>query len=160
MPGYRIRQLNESDRPWVQHLLTEHWGAYTIVTRGRVHQADELPGFVAEVDGERCGLVTYRIEDEQCEVISLNSLRAGRGVGTALLDAARASAREAGCQRIWLITSNDNLPAVRFYQRRGWRLVAVHRGALDEARRLKPEIPLVGLDGIPLHDEIEMELPP
>jgi ribosomal protein S18 acetylase RimI-like enzyme len=154
-----IRQLDENDRPWVQHLLTTHWGTCTIVTRERMHQADELPGFIAELDGERCGLITYRIEDEQCEMISLNSLREGCGVGTALLAAAQTAARQAGCQRVWLITSNDNLPAVRFYQRRGWRLVAIHRGALDDARRLKPEIPLTGIDGIPLHDEIEMEVP-
>ena len=139
-------------------MLTERWGSARIITRGRVHQADRLPGFVAEVEKERAGLVTYRIEDDQCEVLSLDSLREGLGVGSALLEAVRAVAREGGCRRMWLITTNDNLAAVRFYQKRGWRLVAVHRNARDESRRLKPEIPSIGINGIPLRDEIELEL--
>jgi len=69
-----------------------------------------------------------------------------------------AEVEENGCRRVWLITSNDNLDALRFYQRRGLRLVAVHRGAIDEARRVKPSIPATGEYGIPVRDEIELEL--
>ena len=47
---------------------------------------------------------------------------------------------------------------MRFYQKRGFVLVAVHRNALAESRRLKPEIPLIGIDDIPLRDEIELEM--
>lgn len=153
-----IRALHTSDRPWVTRLLNEHWHSTAIVTRGRVHRAERLPGFVARQQEQPIGLVTYQIEADQCEIVSLNSLRARRGIGTALVDAVGEAARAAGCRRVWLITTNDNLPALRFYQKRGWRLVAVHRNALDESRRLKPEIPLVGADGIPLHDEIELEM--
>ena len=70
----------------------------------------------------------------------------------------RQAAREAGCGRVWLITTNDNLRALRFYQRRGFRLVAVHPDALERSRELKPSIPEIGLDGIPLRDELELEL--
>lgn len=158
MPGFDVRPLDLSDRAWVARLLTEHWSSTRLIARGRVHNADELPGFVAEAGGEPIGLVTYRLEEEQCEVVTLNSLREGIGVGSALLDAVRTAASQAGCRRMWLITTNDNLHALRFYQKRGWHLVAVHRDALDESRRLKPEIPLIGIDGIPLRDEIELEL--
>jgi DNA-3-methyladenine glycosylase I len=91
--------------------------------------------------------------------VTLNSLREGIGIGTALLDAVREAARKSGCRRTWLITTNDNLHALRFYQKRGWRLTALHRNALDESRRLKPVIPEIGIDGIPLRDEIELEPP-
>ena len=84
---------------------------------------------------------------------------ASGGVGTALLDAVRDAAVQAGCRRIWLITTNDNLRALGFYQKRGYRLVAVHRDALQRSRELKPSIPLVSPDGIPLRDEIELEYP-
>jgi len=80
------------------------------------------------------------------------------GSGTALMEAVAAAARDAGCRRVWLITTNDNLRALRFYQRRGFRLAALHRDALDRSRELKPSIPDVGLDGIPLRDELELEL--
>ena len=87
----------------------------------------------------------------------MNSLAEGEGVGTALLEAVKEAAVIASCERVWLITTNDNLHALHFYQKRGFRLVALYPNALESSRRLKPEIPLTGLDGIPLRDEIELE---
>lgn len=158
MSAIRLRPVQDGDRAWVAALLKEYWASARIVTRGRVHEADHLPGFIAEVEDEPLGLLTYHIEDNQCEVVSLNSLREGLCIGSRLLDAAKEHAQAAGCRRMWLITTNDNLAALGFYQKRGWRLVAIHRDALEESRRLKPEIPRVGIDGIPVRDELELEL--
>jgi hypothetical protein len=58
---------------------------------------------------------------------------------------------------VWLVTTNDNTAAIRFYQRRGWDLVALHRDALDRSRELKPAIPRTGDDGIALRHELELE---
>jgi GNAT superfamily N-acetyltransferase len=104
------------------------------------------------------GLVTYNIEGESCEVVTIDSIRPSSGVGTALIEAVRDIAIKSRCERLWLITTNDNLNALRFYQKWGFVLVAVHRNALDVSRKLKPEIPLIGDDGIPLRDEIELEM--
>ena len=82
----------------------------------------------------------------------------GRWRRLALLNEISRLARTAGCRRIWLITTNDNLPALGFYQRRGMRLIAVYPDALADARKLKPTIPMRGLAGIPLLDELELEL--
>ena len=159
MAPFQVRPLRDDDRPWVAELLEREWGATRIVTRGRVYQADRLPGFVAVRDDRPCGLVTYRLGDGDCEIISINSLVEQIGVGSALIAAVREVAVAAGCRRLWLITTNDNLAALRFYQRRGFRLAALYPNALEVSRRLKPEIPLVGHDGIPLRDELELELP-
>jgi ribosomal protein S18 acetylase RimI-like enzyme len=159
MQSFRIRSGSEEDQDWILRTLNEHWGAARIVTRGIVHEAERLPALIAEMDNERVGLITYRFQEDQCEVISLNSLRESIGIGTALLDAVKDAASKKGCRRLWLITTNDNLAAVRFYQKRGWTLVAVHRGAIAESRKLKPTIPEIGIDGIPIRDEIELELP-
>ena len=158
MSAAAIRPVSPHDRPWVVALLKEYWASTEIVSRGRVHRADRLPGFIAEVEDRPVGLLTYHIERDQCEIVSLNSLREGMWIGSSLLEASRESAQAAGCRRMWLITTNDNLAALGFYQKRGWRLVAIHRDALEESRRLKPEIPRVGIDGIPVLDEIELEL--
>jgi GNAT superfamily N-acetyltransferase len=88
---------------------------------------------------------------------SLNAVAAGKGVGSALLAAVENAVRAAGACRLWLITTNDNVDALRFYQRRGFRLTRLHAGAVDEARRLKPTIPAIGEYGIPIHDEIVLE---
>ena len=160
MRSFLVRPVAAKDAGWVRALLAEHWGSPLVVTKGRAHRADELPGFLAAEGegGERFGLVTYRIEEGECEIVSLNSLRERMGVGAALLEAALEEARCAGCRRAWLVTTNDNLPAVRFYQKRGWRIRAIRPGAIRESRRLKPEIPETGVDGIPIRDEIEMEI--
>ena len=75
-----------------------------------------------------------------------------------LVLAARDIAIQSNCTRLWLITTNDNIPALIFYQNRGFNLVAIHKNALEFSRRLKPEIPMIGLDGIPIRDEIELEM--
>ncbi len=156
-PTIRVRPLGEADRPWANALLIERWGSTRMVTRGIAHDLTQLPGLVAWYGDERAGLLLYRTAGAEWEIVSLDSLPEGQGVGTALLTAIRQLAQEHGCRRLWLITTNDNVFALRFYQKRGFHLVAVYPDAVTEARRLKPEIPLTGLDGIPLRDELELE---
>jgi ribosomal protein S18 acetylase RimI-like enzyme len=129
-----------------------------VVSRGVRHDLRELPTIVAEQDGEIVGIVTYEPGDGDAEVTSLDALRPDRGVGTALLDAVIDVGLSNGWRRLWLVTTNDNTHALRFYQRRGWDLVAVHRGAVDDARSLKPEIPETGDDEIAIRHELELEL--
>jgi ribosomal protein S18 acetylase RimI-like enzyme len=152
-----VQPLRDEDRSWARRLLAARWGSPTIVSRGRAQDASRLAGFVARLDGARAGLATYRIDGDACELVSLDSITENCGVGSALLDAVVSMATEAGCRRLWLITGNDNLNALRFYQKRELRLVALHRDALAESRRIKPEIPERGLHGIPLRDELELE---
>jgi GNAT superfamily N-acetyltransferase len=129
-----------------------------VVSRGVRHDLRELPTLVAEQDGEIVGIVTYAPADDSAEITSLDALRPDRGVGTALLDAVIDVALGRGWRRLWLVTTNDNTHALRFYQRRGWDLVAVHRGAVDDARSVKPEIPETGNDDIAVRHELELEL--
>jgi len=107
---------------------------------------------------ERVGLATYNFEGKDCELVTIQSVRDSEGIGSALLSAVRGAAELAGCRRIWLITTNDNLRALGFYQKRGMSLVAVYRNAMEAARRLKPQIPQIGQNGIPIRDEIELEI--
>jgi ribosomal protein S18 acetylase RimI-like enzyme len=155
-----VRELEALDAEWARDFLTRVAGASRMVSRGRLHECHLLPGFYTEDDGRRTALLTFRIDAAAMEVVSLytDSGDRGRGYGTALLRAASERARREGCARLWLVTTNDNLPAQRFYRARGMRVAAIHEGAVDAARRdLKPEIPLHGVGGVPIHDEIEFE---
>ena len=105
------------------------------------------------------GLLTFRFENGECEVVTLDSFLEGQGVGSTLLSAVRDRAVSEGCHKLWLITTNDNLHALGFYQKWGLKIAAVHRNAMEESRKIKPEIPTLGKNGIPLRDEIEMEMP-
>jgi len=128
-----------------------------MAVHGVLYRPAELEGFVAEEDGEPSGLITYHVDGGACEIVTLDSLFERRGIGSALLDAVVAL----GHARVWLTTTNDNTAAIGFYERHGFRVVAVHEGAVDRARaNLKPEIPLEGRDGVEIHDEVELELQP
>lgn len=150
--------MEPHEHPLTMELLAQRWGSPQIVSRGRVHDASEAGALGAFDDAELVGLATYELSGEECEVLTLDALERGLGIGSALLDAVARKARSAGCRRLWLITTNDNAGAIRFYERRGMRLAAVHRGAVDQARRLKPSIPQFAEDGTRISDELEYEL--
>lgn len=159
VPAFHIRPVASHEAPAIAGLASALWGDDLMVVHGERFYLSRLPGFVAEAGGEIVGLATYTISGAACELISLDSMRPGGGIGSALLGAVEAAARAAGCRRIWLITTNDNLHALGFYQRRGYELAALHRGAVAAARAIKPGIPLLGEGGIPIRDEIELERP-
>ncbi|RKN19791.1 GNAT family N-acetyltransferase [Micromonospora musae] len=154
-----VREAERDDRAGVDALHDREWGGPYVIAHDVRYDLRTVPTLVA-VDGAGAvvGALAFHCDADGLEVVSVVAAVPGEGVGTALLEAAATRARAAGLHRLWLITTNDNLRALRFYQRRGLRLVAVDPGAVDRARRLKPEIPFVGEDGIPLHDELILEL--
>ena len=157
-----IRSAAAPDREWIVSTLSQRWGSTTIVTRDRLRDAAALEALIA-VDTsiatpERVGLLTYQVDGDGVEVVTIDALRRRSGIGTALLARVIQVAEGSGVARVWLITTNDNLRAIRFYQRRGFRITAVDPGAADRARLLKPSIPLVADNGVALHDELELEL--
>ena len=152
-----VRPLGDSDRDWVERLIVERWGAPLVVGRGRSWNPVELPGFAA-LDDDRCvGLATYELDGDACELVTIDAVEEGRGVGTALFGAVVEAAREAGCKRVRLVTTNNNLRALAFYQKRGFRLVALVPGAVDESRRVKASIPKEDSTGLPIRDELHLE---
>lgn len=150
--------ITEENRARANALLMQRWGTTIIISRGVMHDLAEKPGFVARLEPECVGMITYHIAGTNCEITSLDSWCENIGVGSALIDAVKQVALAANCTRLWLITTNDNLRAIGFYQKRGFELVAVHRHAMDKTRELKPQVPLIGMNGIPLRDEIEFEM--
>jgi ribosomal protein S18 acetylase RimI-like enzyme len=113
-----VKPITPDDRESVKRLLLDCWGSIDVVSRGRLHHAEQLPGFIAYANTTLAGVITYRLEDDRCEIVTLNSLRERLGIGTALIDEVKKKAIEAGCHRLWLITTNDNTDALRFYQRK------------------------------------------
>jgi GNAT superfamily N-acetyltransferase len=148
-----VRSKTPDDQPWVDEMLQRMWGGRTIVVHGEAYDAGGLPALIA---GECQGLATFAAERPCAELITLNALMPRQGIGTALLETLAAQCAARGIREIRLTMTNDNLDALRFYQRRGFRIVAVRPGAVDDARRIKPSIPVVGNYAIPRHDEIEM----
>ncbi|HSM70430.1 MAG TPA: GNAT family N-acetyltransferase [Anaerolineales bacterium] len=153
-----LRRLVSDDLPRLRQFWIEHWGGEEMVTRGTVYRPEQLEGFVIEAVGEWLGLVTFIVTNDECEITSINSLREGQGIGTKLLNVIIEEARKKKCRRVFLITTNDNLNALGFYQRHKFELANLYRGAVNESRKIKPGIPLIGYNNIPLRDEIELEM--
>jgi GNAT superfamily N-acetyltransferase len=154
-----IRPVEENDRPTIEWLTTQLWGAPEVAVHNGVFYPAALPGFIAERAGRIAGLVTFEVRDGCLEIATINALDRYRGIGTMLIEAVRAEAKRLGCCQVMLTTTNDNIGALRFYQRRGFRLAAIRPGAVDRTRQLKPEIPRTGDFGIPLRDEIDLTCP-
>jgi len=157
-PEIKIRPVNEGDRPMLSWLVAELWGSELVAVHGTVLRPAELPGFIAERSRRVVGLLTYQMVGEMLEIVTLNAIERRVGIGTMLVEAAAGAARHFRCPEVRLTTTNDNVDALRFYQRRGFRLAELRPGAVDRSRQEKPQIPRVGDHGIPLHDEIDLTL--
>jgi N-acetylglutamate synthase-like GNAT family acetyltransferase len=157
MGKLKIREITKKDNEWIKEKVVKSWGSDIIVSRGKVHIVTDLKGYVGVIDNQIAGLLSYNIEDKSIEIVLLESFVEGAGVGSALIEKVKEKGTELGVEKIWLITSNDNLDALAFYQKRGFRLSAIYRDAINEARKIKPQIPKIGDYDIPIMDEIELE---
>ena len=150
--------ITDLNRQKINGFIRDHWFTTEMVILGEIVDMTVVEGIAAMDGDEIVGLITYRVSGDTCEITSLDSLREGQGIGTALLEQVIALAREKNCLKVSLITTNDNIHAIQFYQKRGFDLVRMHPDSIKAARVLKPEIPLIGSNGIPITDELEFEM--
>ena len=154
---FSIEEISNAYRAFVDTQITERWAGPYVVSKGIIHDTRTHLGFVAVEKDDVVGYVLYNIADKDCEITVLESLHNGCGIGSALINEVIQTAKESACQRIWLITTNDNIHAIRFYQKFGFELRSVYINTIEDARKLKSQIPLTGNDGIPIKHEFEFE---
>jgi N-acetylglutamate synthase-like GNAT family acetyltransferase len=153
-----LRDSTPADQNWVREFIRKAWGADLIVVHGDSFFPAEMNAIIAEKAGSPVGLATYFLNTTSIEVVTLNSLITGIGIGKKLIRSLIHKAKINNLERIWLITTNDNTGALTFYQKLGFHIVRIYPDAISKSRMLKPEIPLIGEHGIPIRDEIELEL--
>lgn len=152
-----LPDMTETDRTFVLECVGRHFGGEPIVSLGRAYAIEELEFAFSREDDAPAAFAAHRIEGNECEIVALVSAVEGRGHGWNVVREVLDKARSKGCRRVWLVATNDNLEAIGWYQKRGFAMVQVHRDSMDRERTMKPQIPLIGLHGIPLRDEIEFE---
>ena len=150
-----IIPIDSRFRQKVNEIIAEEWAGPMVAARGKVRDTSNSDGFISVTDGELTGYILYIIENGECEILVLHSLLENQGIGAGLVEAVVDAAKSEKCRRVWLITTNDNIHAIRYYQKHGFELEAVHINALDKSRELKPSIPLFGSEGIPIKHEFE-----
>ncbi len=154
---FTIRKIQNEDKAWIVNFVSEYWLSPTLITRRKKYSVEFLDGFVAIQNSDYFGLVTLSIENSSCQIVTLNAKVENVGIGTGLLNQSIEYAMENKCKRIWLVTTNDNTPALRYYQTRGFKLKALYCNEIERTRKLKPNLPLYGINSIPIRDEIELE---
>lgn len=152
-----FRSKTDADDAWITEIAKKYWGSVEIVSKEHLYNILKLPSIIAQINRTPVGFVVYAKEGAECEIVALYSAKAKQGIGTSLIDRVREAAKQEGCIRVWLMTTNDNTHALRFYQKRGFVITAIRVNTMEEQRKKKP-IPLTGNDGIPIRDEIELEI--
>jgi N-acetylglutamate synthase-like GNAT family acetyltransferase len=151
-------EVRDGDREEVARFIERHWNSRIVMSGGKAFQPHLEEGFLERRGTEIVGLLTYHIDERGMEILTLNSTLEGQGIGSSLMLSAIDRARERECEKIWITTTNDRLRVIDFHQRVGFRMMRINLGVVDEARAIKPQIPLVGERGVPIHDEIVLEL--
>ena len=152
------KRINSRNRNLINAFIKQHWYTTTMIIRGKEIDMTKVEGFYFIEEKNIIGLITYIVYNDILEITSLDSLQENQGIGSKLVEAVIYEAKERKCQKIILITTNDNINAIKFYQKRGFDMAHLFRNALDISRKLKPDIPLIGENSIPLRHEIEFEL--
>ena len=148
-----IERINEKNRNLVNQFFIDNWFSTDISLRGEIIDCTKVDGFLVQENNTIIGLITYTFFGDICEIVSIDSKRENLGLGSALLKEVEHVAIENNCKKMRLVTTNDNLRALQFYQKRGYCLTKIYPNAMDEVRKQKPDVPLIGENGIPLRDE-------
>jgi N-acetylglutamate synthase-like GNAT family acetyltransferase len=156
---FTVTPITKNDVEWVKNLFIQYWGGDICVSRGKVQKVDDFTGgFIAKIPKQNAGFITYTITGMELEITNLISLKENLGIGSALVKSVIDQAKKQEIKRICLTTTNDNLKGIGFWQKRGFKLVRVYPNAMEYTRKLKPAVPFLGENGIPLRDELELEM--
>ncbi len=158
-PKFSVRKIKPEDNEWIKQVFIQNWGGDFVVSKGKIYKVEEFDGgFIAEQHINKLGLITYKIFHDEVEITGLVSNDEKKGIGIALVNSVLELARQKRMKRVSLVTTNDNLNALGFWQRRGFKLVNIYPNAMEATRKLKPALPLIGENNIPLRDELELEM--
>lgn len=151
-------RLEPADGDYLRELVDAAWGFPVISVGATYESTDVLDGLLwRDERGEIEGFVTWTLEGDWAEIVTLDAFEKGRHIGGRLLDGAEAALTERGVRRVSLTTTNDNVRAIAFYLRRGYRIVRVEVDGMDRVRAAKPGVPMTGHEGLPLRDMLEFE---
>jgi ribosomal protein S18 acetylase RimI-like enzyme len=157
MKSFQLREKLDSDDAWIKSIADKLWGGSEIISKEHTYDICKLPNIVTEMDGKPVAFLAYAHEGAACEIVAVYSEVEKQGIATALIDQVKEQAKKEGYSNVWLMTTNDNTDALRFYQKRGFVITAIRVGEIDKQRKRKP-IPEIGNHGIPIRDEIELEI--
>lgn len=162
----KITNITNNLRPIYDNYVKDEWAGPMVATRGKLYDTRILPTIVATSDnGKPWGFLSYNIQGDSLEIVTLFCIVKSVGAGTALMDRAAEIAKENSCNKMWLITTNDNTNAIKFFQKYGMTMSALHANAFENITRKLKQFPqnetgepILGNDNIRILHEIEFEI--
>jgi GNAT superfamily N-acetyltransferase len=154
---YHIQPIEPEDRQNILKIIDYYWHGEFIVIHGEIFYPSQLSGIKAVRKNRIVGILHFLIQTKVCEIITLESLIEHQGIGAKLISAVEEIAINNHCEHLQVTTTNDNLPALGFYQKLGFHLIQLKAEQIAQSRKLKPTIPAMGYKNIPIRDEIVLE---
>ena len=154
-----LRNATHEDWQWLL-AESEPIGGAQIVSNGVLHTLSDHNAIVALSEDQRVGFAVYRLDLPEAELLAIRAVQQWGGVGTMLIQNVERRVKAKGAQKLWLCTTNDNISAIQFYQRRGYRFRALHAGEFQNVLKIKgfdADTPVVGQNRIVIRDELVFE---
>ena len=156
--SFDVKDIVLEERKKINNFILKRWLSLRMILRGKIVDLKNIDGFYIEDKNNIIAVITYRIVGFSLEIISLDSVYENKRIGSLLINKIKAFANECNLKNIIVITRNDNLRALGFYQKKGFILNKVFFDSIKQACKLKPEIPIKNKNGILIRDEIELKL--
>src|SRR5215831_7846323 len=155
LPPALVREATDEDRTVVRDLFSRDFGRTRIVAFGELMDLDQMPALVAVMHAEPAGALAYRLLGDALHIVALatDPMWQRSGVGGHLIAEAELLARRLQLKRLVVATTNDNLPALYFYQRRGYVLIHLEPNSIIHHTQQQ----VSGFAGIPVRDEVRLE---
>lgn len=152
-----IREIE--DKTAFLALMMRHWGSHRMMIGLRVYDCAELPLLgLFSAKGEPLAVASWAMDSEIAVLCALHALSPGQGAAVQMLDAVKAAAKAKGAVKLRAMLTNDNLPAMGFYQKQGFRFSGLYVEAIDHYRSVIPTIIKTGHQDIPVRDALELEI--
>lgn len=148
-----------TDKTELCRIMLASWGSHSMMIDLHVYDVAEIDALgLFDGSGKTAALASWTVRGDSAYLCALHSLKPGEGVAIQMLDAVIFAARKAGAKKLKAMLTNDNMPGMIFYQRRGFRLSGLYLEAIDHYRSVVPDIIKTGYKDIPIHDAIELEI--
>jgi ribosomal protein S18 acetylase RimI-like enzyme len=148
------KATSDKDRGSIRDLVRRFWGEQEQLTFDKMFIAAELPAYIARVGDEIRGFLSFAETEDDVIIVTLGILPEyqNSGIGRSLIEKVEAEARSLGKPRLRVSTSNDDLPALAFYQSVGFQIYEVKPDVIAE----KHGRVLEGIGGLPVRDELRL----
>jgi len=147
--------LSDKEREAIREFVLRFWGEEEQLTFDRKFVVTDLPAFLAKSGNTIIGFVSFAEVNDVILIAALGILPKYQdaGVGKSLIKKVEAETKRLEKKKLLVSTSNDDLPALAFYQSIGFQIYEVKPNIIAE----KHGTVLKGIGRLPIRDELRMQ---